>query len=38
MSDQLDNLIKSKIFNESNIKLFFSIICSDLKKEKILMS
>ena len=34
MSDQLDNLLTSKIFNSSNIKLFFIIICSDLKKRK----
>ena len=34
MSDQLDNFLQSKIFNLSNIKLFFIIICSDLKKRE----
>lgn len=34
MSDQLDNFLQSKIFNLSNIELFFIIICSDLKKRE----
>ena len=34
MKDQLDNFIKSKIFLNSSIKLFFIIICSDLEKRK----
>ena len=34
ISDQLDNFLQSKIFNLSNIKLFFIIICSDLKERE----